>query len=135
VILWIVLDIITHMNWLKLIFVLTILVTGATAAVARYGILMASPEAIVNANPRSSAEIYSKYCASCHGKDGRAKTVKAKFNHARDISDRTWHDNVSDERIFNSIMNGKGKNMPAYSKKLSEQEIDALVGYVRLLKR
>jgi mono/diheme cytochrome c family protein len=41
---------------------------------------------------------------------------------------------VGDERIFNSIMNGKGK-MPAYGKKLSEQEIDALVTYVRGLRK
>jgi len=41
---------------------------------------------------------------------------------------------VSDERIFNSIMNGKGK-MPAFGKKLSEPEIDALVTHVRGLKK
>jgi mono/diheme cytochrome c family protein len=85
-------------------------------------------------SPRSAAELYAKQCASCHGKDGRAKTLKAKLNHARDLSDRAWQDDASDERIFNAIMNGKRK-MPSFSKKLSEQEIDALVSYVRALKR
>lgn len=87
------------------------------------------------ASPKSASELYGKYCSSCHGKDGRAKTLKAKFNHARDLTDRSWHDNVSDERVFNSIMNGKGKNMPAYGKKLSEQEIESLVSLVRGLKK
>jgi len=41
---------------------------------------------------------------------------------------------VSDERIFNAIMNGKGK-MPAYGKKLSQQEIDTLVTFVRGLRK
>lgn len=89
----------------------------------------------VNATARSAVELYSKNCASCHGKDGRAKTFKAKFNHARNLTDATWHNEVSDERIFNSISNGRGKNMPSYSKKMTEQEIDSLVSFVRALRR
>jgi mono/diheme cytochrome c family protein len=81
-----------------------------------------------------ASESYIKQCASCHGKDGQAKTFKAKLNHARNLTDPEWQARVSDERIFNSVMNGKGK-MPAYSKKLSEQQIDALVSYVRSLKK
>jgi len=83
---------------------------------------------------RSAAELYTKNCASCHGSDGRAKTFKGKLKHARNLVDAEWQDKVSDERIFNSIMNGKGK-MPAYGKKLSEQEIDSLVAYVRGLRK
>ena len=83
---------------------------------------------------RSAAELYAKNCASCHGKDGRAKTFKSKFLHARDLTDAAWQGNVTDERIFNSINNGKGK-MPSFSKKLSEQEIESLVTHVRGLKK
>jgi mono/diheme cytochrome c family protein len=83
---------------------------------------------------RSAAELYLKYCATCHGKDGQAKTLKGKLNNARNLTDPLWQDGTSDERLFNSIMNGKRK-MPGFSKKLSEQEIDALVSYVRMLKR
>jgi cytochrome c oxidase cbb3-type subunit III len=71
---------------------------------------------------------------TCHGKDGQAKTFKAKFNHARNLTDAKWQAEVSDERIFNSITNGKGK-MPAWGKKLSEAQVNALVAYVRKLKR
>jgi mono/diheme cytochrome c family protein len=88
----------------------------------------------VTAYAKSATQLYSKNCASCHGRDGRSKTFKAKLNHARNISEPEWQERVSDERIFNSIMNGKGK-MPAYGKKLSEQEIDVLVTYVRSLKK
>jgi len=87
-----------------------------------------------NSNTRGAAELYSKHCASCHGRDGRAKTLKAKLNHARDLTDSVWQDRTSDERLFNAIMNGKRK-MPAFSKKLSEQEIDDLVSYIRVLKK
>jgi mono/diheme cytochrome c family protein len=87
-----------------------------------------------NVSARNAAELYARNCASCHGKDGRAKTLKGKLKHARDFTDPTWQDRIGDERLFNSIMNGKGK-MPAYSKKLSEQEVDSLVAYVRAFKK
>ena len=83
---------------------------------------------------RDASTLFAKNCATCHGKDGEAKTFKAKFNHARDLTDPQWQAAVSDERIFNSISNGKGK-MPAWGKKFSEGEINSLVAYVRKLKR
>lgn len=82
---------------------------------------------------RTGAELYTKRCASCHGKDGRAKTFKARFNHARDLTDEAWQNEASDERLFNSIFNGRGEKMPAFGKKLSEQEINSLVAYIRTL--
>jgi mono/diheme cytochrome c family protein len=75
-----------------------------------------------------------KNCATCHGEDGHAKTFKAKFNHARDLTNAEWQASVSDEHLFNSITNGRGK-MPAFGKKFSEAEIGALVAYVRRLKK
>ena len=79
--------------------------------------------------------LYSKHCATCHGKDGRSKTFKGKLKHARDLTDAEWQARVSDERIFNSINNGRGSKMPNFDKKLSESQINALVGYVRQLKK
>ena len=90
---------------------------------------------VPTANQRSAATLYSKHCDSCHGKDGRAKTFKAKFNHARNLTEPGWQDAVSDERIFNSIANGRGGKMPAFAKKMNEAEIDSLVLLVRRLKR
>ena len=80
---------------------------------------------------RNAATLYAKQCASCHGKDGRAKTFKAKFNQARNLTEPGWQEAVSDERIFNSIANGRGKKMPSFTKKLSEAEINSLVLLVR----
>jgi len=95
----------------------------------------ALPAETVNANQRSPATLYSKHCASCHGKDGRSKTFKAKLNHARNLTEPGWQEAVSDERIFNSIANGRGKKMPAFAKKMTEAEIDSLVSLVRGMKR
>ena len=79
-------------------------------------------------------DLFLKNCAACHGKDGRAKTFKAKFNHARNLTDPAWQASSTDEHIYESILKGK-KKMPAFEKKLSKDEIGALVTYVRMLKK
>ena len=81
-----------------------------------------------------ASALFAKNCATCHGNDGQAKTFKAKLNHARNLTDSAWQANMSDERLFNSIMNGRG-HMPAWGKKLTEAEINSLVAYVRQLKK
>lgn len=78
--------------------------------------------------------LFAKNCATCHGKDGQSKTFKAKFNHARNLTDPEWQSSVTDERLFNSITNGRGR-MPAWGKKLSDAEINSLVSYVRQLRK
>ena len=91
------------------------------------------PPAVASA--RDAGSIFESKCATCHGKDGRAKTMKAKFNKARNLTDAAWQAEASDERIYNSIANGRGKKMPAFAKKLSRVELEGLVGYVRGLKK
>ena len=87
-------------------------------------------------NERPAAQLYRRYCVSCHGTDGKAKTSKGRFNHARDLTDPQWQADVSDERIFNSIMNGRdvSGNMPPFANKLNEKEVNSLVTFVRGLK-
>ena len=89
-----------------------------------------------NRKPQTPAQLYDRHCASCHGTDGRAKTSKGKFSHARDLTDAQWQGDVTDERIFNSIMNGRNVrgNMPAFSDKLNEKEVESLVSTVRKFK-
>jgi len=93
--------------------------------------LVAKPAATSNA--RSASQLYAKYCVSCHGQNGKSQTPKGKSNHARDLTDAKWQDDVSDERIYNSIMSGRKVRgeMPSFSNKLSNEEADALVGLVR----
>ena len=87
-------------------------------------------------NARTAPQLYRRYCVSCHGSDGRSKTSKGKYSHARDLTESQWHEDVTDERIFNSIMNGRNVRgeMPAFSKKLNEKEVESLVSFVRKFK-
>src|SRR4030095_3816555 len=94
---------------------------------------LGSPLPGVSQNPDANS-LFAKNCVTCHGKDVKAKTFKAKFNHARNLTDPEWQTSVTDERLFNSITNGRG-HMPAWGKKLTEAEINSLVAYVRQLKK
>jgi cbb3-type cytochrome c oxidase subunit III len=118
--------------------------TGAKVAALSLGIILScfcvvySAHSIARSSGSPTADdastLYRSECATCHGKDGKAKTFKAKLNHARNLTDAAWQAKVTDERIYNSIHNGKGK-MPAFGKKLSDSQINALVAYVRTLKQ
>jgi mono/diheme cytochrome c family protein len=84
--------------------------------------------------PFDAAASYNSKCAKCHGRDGRSKTARGRLTHSRDLTKSDWQDDVSDERIYNSISNGKGK-MPPFKKSLTDAQINSLVSYVRSLKR
>jgi mono/diheme cytochrome c family protein len=104
-------------------------------ALMMLGCLPAFASSVIPAE-RPAAQTYRRYCVSCHGSDGKAKTSKGRFSHARDLTDAQWQHEVSEERIFNSIMNGRNVrgNMPAFSSKLKDKEVDSLVTFVRGLK-
>ena len=119
----------TRKFWLALSFIIALFSILALKGASRTASENNAPQASGDART-----IFDAKCAKCHGKDGRAKGIKAKLIHARDLSDADWQDKVTEERLFNSISNGRN-DMPAFKKKLSEEQINALVTYVRQLKK
>lgn len=79
-------------------------------------------------------KLYDKNCAKCHGKDGRAKTFRSKFVHAQDFTDKTWRENTTNDQMTETIKTGRGK-MPAFAKKLNDEQIKALIEYIRMFKK
>ncbi len=110
----------------------TAVATGLIAFAATVAFFGNSARA--NAAGGDAAGTYNSKCATCHGRDGRSKTLRGRRTHARDLTNGDWQNDVSDERIFNSISNGKGK-MPTFKKSLTENQIDELVRYVRRLRK
>ena len=74
--------------------------------------------------------LFLENCATCHGKDGRAKTFHGRLVGAQNLTDPTFQTDTSNEEIRHAIMTGP-KAMPSFKDKLSPNEIDALVDYVR----
>ena len=80
------------------------------------------------------AALYGKHCAKCHGKEGRANTLRGWFASAQDLTDSVWQAETSDADIIDALERGP-RSMPSYAKKLSSSEQHALVDAVRRLQR
>jgi len=74
--------------------------------------------------------LFLENCATCHGQNGNAQTFHGWLVGAQNLTDPNWQGMTSDEDIVKAIKTGPGV-MPAFEKKLSAAEIEALVAYVR----
>ncbi len=77
--------------------------------------------------------VFVENCATCHGEDGRAKTFHGWLVGAQNFTSTQWRAETSDAEIIRAIKTGPGA-MPAFDKKLSEAEIEALAEYVQTFK-
>jgi mono/diheme cytochrome c family protein len=110
------------------------IVLGALCLFAIAGLALRFAPTNVSASAGDAPTTFNAKCVKCHGRDGRGKTTQGRRTHARDMTDANWQNDVTDERLFNSITNGRGK-MPSFKKSLNENQIDELVNYVRRLRR
>jgi len=79
----------------------------------------------------SGKDLFVSKCAMCHGADGSAKTTIAKNLKIGDFQPPEVQ-KQSDLDLKATISNGKGK-MPAFQGKLSGEQIDQLVSFIREL--
>ena len=78
------------------------------------------------------AAVFKAKCAMCHGPDGSASTGMGKSMGLKPLSSPEVQ-KMSDADLTALVTNGKGK-MPGYKDKLSDDEISAVVKYVKTLK-
>ena len=85
-------------------------------------------------DPEVGRTIYSQYCVSCHGASGKGDGVLTKFlaikpaNHTKAEA----IDKLSNEELLRIVRDGE-KAMPGWKGVLTDEEIRAVVSYVRLL--
>jgi mono/diheme cytochrome c family protein len=80
----------------------------------------------------SAADTYKAKCAACHGADGKGDTSTGKMMKIQDLSSPEVQ-SQSDADLAKIITNGKGK-MPKYEGKLTADQINDLVKYIRTFK-
>src|SRR5262249_400180 len=80
-----------------------------------------------------SADVYKAKCAACHGTTGAGDTAMGKNLKLKDLGSAEVQA-MSDDDLHGIIANGKGK-MPKYDGKLTKEQIDDLVKYIRTLKK
>jgi cytochrome c6 len=79
----------------------------------------------------TGADTFKNKCAMCHGQDGKANTPAGKAFKAVSLRDPMVV-NSSDDELITIVKNGKNK-MPVFKDKLTEDQIKAVVAYIRTL--
>ena len=83
---------------------------------------------------------WEKNCASCHGMDGKGKTKAGRLADVKDFTDPKYQEGLKDDQMYKQIKDGmKDKNgkerMKPFQDKLTDEEIKALIGFVRGFKQ
>lgn len=97
-----------------------------------------SPNQSASATPADSpaATLFKSQslgCVACHGPDGRGIP---QMKDIPNFTDPAWQAKVQDPELVDTIKNGKPNHvppMPAYSKRLTDEQIKDLVVYIRSL--
>ncbi len=99
------------------------------AAIACVGLAlppMSAQDARGKANP--GQQLFSSNCSGCHGLDGRGG------EHGPNIATRAEVQRLEDRDIFHIVRDGiAGAGMPAFRSLLTNEELNVLVSYVRVL--
>jgi mono/diheme cytochrome c family protein len=78
------------------------------------------------------SDAYKMRCAACHGANGAGQTMIGRNLKLRSLTSLEVQ-NQSDEQLEAIIRQGRNK-MPSFDRKLSKEQIAAVVKYIRLLK-
>jgi mono/diheme cytochrome c family protein len=89
-----------------------------------------TPSIATGSSAADGAALYDGKCALCHGKDGVGLPNWRSLGQP-DFTKPEWQNAHKDEQIADSIKNGKGKFMPAFKGKLSDEETGAVVQRIR----
>src|SRR5215475_13269465 len=113
--------------WLALALVMTGLWPALQAQEPRR-----NPEAQNAESIEAGKKLYQRYCASCHGPNGKGDGGMAlSGGEPSDLTDDAWDHGSTDGEIFVVIRDGVSADMLAYKEKLTEKQIWQVVNYIR----
>ena len=100
-------------------------------------LLIVVPAAAVCA--ADAKDLYEKDCAKCHGSDGKGETKMGKKLGAKDYTDPKVQDALTDQAAFKATKDGlkdkDGKVLMKPAEGLSDDDVKALVAYIRTFKK
>ena len=82
---------------------------------------------------------WTKHCVKCHAKDGKGNTKMGRQSGVKDYTDPKVQAEMQDDKALKTVKEGiteKGKEkMKAYAGDLTDDEIKALIAYMRTFKK
>jgi len=91
------------------------------------------------ASAADAKENFEKSCAKCHGTDGKGKTKMGEKLGMKDYTDAKVQEELKDDVAFKSVKEGlkdkEGKTLMKPAEDLSDDDIKALVKYIRTFKK
>lgn len=97
-----------------------------------------SPAASAAGDPEESRSIYNQMCAGCHGTygDGQEGTKSGFVPRVPTLANKEYMASVPDDYLFMIIKKGgeymgKIATMPAWEKRLTDEQIRGLVKHIR----
>ena len=96
----------------------------AAAAFAPTVVEAQNTQSTSQSNSIDSAQLFSSSCGFCHQAGGRVQGRGPKLMGSA----------KSDDEIVTQIKNGKPPRMPAFGRSFSDEQIKAIVAYIRALK-
>lgn len=95
--------------------------------------------AAMSASAADAKANFDDQCAKCHGKDGKGDTKAGQMLKAPDFTDAKVQASFTDEKAFKAVKEGlkdsEGRMRMKPVEGLSDEEIKALVKYVRSFKK
>ena len=76
-------------------------------------------------------ELFRQRCVKCHGADGTGNKARDRLPEIPDFTNVSWQARRTDARLLESILDGKGEDMPPVRGKISEQQARDLVAFIR----
>jgi mono/diheme cytochrome c family protein len=107
-----------------------------TIVILILGLIISAPSVLRAADAKAN---WDNHCAQCHGATGKGDTKMGKMLNAMDLTDPKKQASFTDAKAATAIKDGVKQNgkttMKAFGGKLTDDEIKALVAYVRRLKK
>jgi mono/diheme cytochrome c family protein len=79
----------------------------------------------------AAAELFRRRCVKCHGADGTGDKARGRLPEIPNFTDASWRRGRTDAALVESVLDGKGAEMPPWRGEISEGQARGLVAYVR----
>ena len=94
-----------------------------------FAVIVGLTAAVYAQSPSEAKQLFADNCLDCHDSAGKGNEYRLS-DPIPDLTSKVWASGRSRSDLYDSILLGKGSDMPAFEDELSESEINSLVTYI-----